>query len=162
MPWAVLEPFLWRILDCLPVSWCNFRRYSRRGWDFDEKARSHLQYGPPWALVTPCDIYVYIADPGAIHEIFVRRGDFLRPSKIYKLMEVYGPCISTASWADWPRHGKGLAAPFNESMMKFVWQESFSQARQILDTWTNDVKSVIHSVAEHTRTLSLNVLASWF
>jgi hypothetical protein len=42
-----------------------------------------LKYGPVYALVTPCDVYVYCADPDAIHEIFTRRGDFLRPTKMY-------------------------------------------------------------------------------
>ena len=31
----------------------------------------------------PLDIYVYVAEPEAIHDIFVRRGDILRPSKMY-------------------------------------------------------------------------------
>ena len=80
--WLICEPSLWRILDRLPFDWGTFGRYSRRGWHFHDKAESHLHYGPIWALVTPCDIYVYVADPSAIHDIFVRREDFLRPSKM--------------------------------------------------------------------------------
>lgn len=83
IPWIILEPSLWSLLDRLPLDWGTFGRYSRRGWFFREKADSHLRYGPVWALVTPCDIYVQIADPGAIHDIFTRREDFLRPSKMY-------------------------------------------------------------------------------
>ena len=81
--WIILEPSLWPILDCLPFTLGSFGRYSRRGWHFKDKAKSHLQYGPAFALVTPCDIYVYVADPDAIHEIFNRRADFLRPTKMY-------------------------------------------------------------------------------
>ena len=81
--WLILEPHLWRLLDCLPVDWGTFGHYSRRGWYFHDKAASHLRYGPAWALVTPRDIYVSVSDPDAIHDIFVRRGDFLRPSKMY-------------------------------------------------------------------------------
>ena len=161
IPWVVLEPSIWRILDLLPIDFGSFRRYSRRGWHFSDKADSHLQYGPAWAIVTPRDIYVQVADPNAIHDIFFRPEDFLRPSKMYKLLEVYGPCISTASWTDWGRHRKILAAPFNESMMKFVWTESLNQARQMLQTWTYAAtSSIIPSVPNDLRTLSLNVLAS--
>ncbi len=71
------------LLDRLPFDWGTFGRYSRRGWHFHDKAESHLHYGPVWALVTPRDIYVYVADPDAIHDIFLRRADFLRPSKMY-------------------------------------------------------------------------------
>ncbi|KAL9125818.1 MAG: hypothetical protein Q9217_005038 [Psora testacea] len=158
--WILLEPPLWRLLERLPFEWGTFGRYSRRGWQFLDKARTHLKYGPAWALVTPRGIYIYVADPDAIHDIFTRRGDFLRPSKFYKLLEVYGPSISTASWTDWPRHRKVLAAPFNESIMRFVWNESLKQTREMLQSWTDSAKPGIPSVAKDTRTLSLNVLAA--
>ncbi len=83
IPWMTLEPFLWSLLDRLPLDWGTFGRYTRRGWFFREKADSHLRYGPAWALVTPSNVYVQIADPDAIHEIFTRREDFLRPTKMY-------------------------------------------------------------------------------
>lgn len=94
--WLVLEPHLWRLLDHLPFSWGTFGRYSRRGWHFKDKASSHLRYGPAWALVTPAFVYIYIADPDAVHDIFVRRGDFLRPSKMYSM------------WSEGPVPGSGL------------------------------------------------------
>ncbi|KAF7887020.1 uncharacterized protein EAF02_003667 [Botrytis sinoallii] len=160
MIWLILEPSLWRLLDQLPIIFGNFSHYSRRGWHFHDKATSHLKYGPIFGLVTPCDIYVYVADPNAIHEIFTRRGDFLRPSKMYTLLEVYGPCISTANWTNWPRHRKVLATPFNENIMKFVWQESLKQAKEMLETWNQRSESREISTAKDTRTLSLNVLAA--
>lgn len=83
IPCLVIEPRFWRMMAHLPFDWATFGRYSRRGWHFRDKAKSHLQYGTAWALVTPCDIYVYVADPHAIHDIFTRRGDFLRPRKMY-------------------------------------------------------------------------------
>jgi hypothetical protein len=83
IPWILLEPTLWRLLDYLPIDWGTFGWYSRRGWHFKDKAKSHLKYGPAWALVSPRDIYVYVADPDAIHDIFMRKGDFQRPSKMY-------------------------------------------------------------------------------
>ena len=73
---------------------------------------------------------------------------------------MYGPCISTASWTDWPRHRKVLAAPFNESIMKFVWNESLNQTHDMLVSWTSSPESRSLSVAKDTRTLSLNVLAA--
>ena len=85
--WILLEPYLWRLLDILPIHWGNtpFGHYSRRGWFFADKASSHVRYGPVFALATPRDIYVYVADPEAVHEIFMRREDFLRPSRMYSM-----------------------------------------------------------------------------
>ncbi|TEY42790.1 hypothetical protein BOTCAL_0380g00110 [Botryotinia calthae] len=68
MIWLILEPSLWRLLNRLPIDFGNFGHYSRRGWHFHDKATSHLKYGPVYALVTPCDVYVYCAGPDAIHE----------------------------------------------------------------------------------------------
>ncbi|PYH29020.1 cytochrome P450 [Aspergillus neoniger CBS 115656] len=160
--WMVFEPILWPWLYKLPINWRNysFGRYSRRGWYFADRGESHQRYGPMWALVTPRDIYINVADPDAIHDIFQRRTDFIRPSQLYKVLEVYGPCISTASWNDWPRHRKVLATPFNESAMSFVWEESVEQTRQMLQVWDSSVDGHIPSVAKDPRTLSLNVLAA--
>ena len=81
--WLVFEAPIWRLFDLLPLDFGNFGRYSRRGWHFLDKADSHLKYGPIWGIVTPRDIYIYIADPEAIRDVFNRRTDFLRPSKMY-------------------------------------------------------------------------------
>ena len=70
--WVILEPIFWSWLDRLPVNWrnYNFGRYSRRGWPFADRGESHRRYGPIWAIVTPRDIYVNVADSEAIHDMF--------------------------------------------------------------------------------------------
>ncbi|KAE8362771.1 cytochrome P450 [Aspergillus caelatus] len=158
--WVIMEPHLWPWLDRLPINWGNFGRYSRRGWYFADRGESHRRYGPIWALVTPKGIYINVANSEAIHDIFRRRTDFIRPVEQYTVLEVYGPCISTANTTDWPRHRKVLATPFNESAMSFVWDESVEQSRQMLDIWASPDLDKISSVARDTRTLSLNVLAA--
>ncbi|GAB1197740.1 hypothetical protein APSETT444_007043 [Aspergillus pseudonomiae] len=158
--WVLIEPHLWPWLDRLPIHWGNFGRYSRRGWYFADRGESHRRYGPIWALVTPKEIYINVADSEAIHDMFQRRTDFIRPVEQYTVLEVYGPCISTANSADWPRHRKVLATPFNESIMSFVWDESTEQTHQMLGIWASPSLDKISSVAKDTRTLSLNVLAA--
>jgi cytochrome P450 len=105
---------------------------------------------------------LHFADPEAIKEIYSRREDFVRPIKDYKLLEVYGPCLSTAGWHDWSRHRKPLAAPFNESIMQFVWNESLRQTSAMIRSWASKhaQEDGIVSVQRDTRTLSLNVLAA--
>lgn len=48
------------------------------------------------------------------------------------MLAVYGPSVFTVGRQDWPRHRNALAAPFNKSIMKFVWDESLRQARYVL------------------------------
>ncbi|KAI0536631.1 cytochrome P450 [Xylaria digitata] len=160
--WAIFQPYVWSILDRLPFQWSSypdFIRYSRRGWEYTDRSSTHVHLGPVWALITPAAVYLQFADPDAIKEIFTRRSDFVRPTKEYKLLEVYGPCVSTAG-DDWARHRRVLAAPFSESIMEFVWDESLRQARSMLRYWSSAGESGIPSMQRDTRTLSLNVLAS--
>ena len=44
--------------------------------------------------------------------------------------------------------------------MAFVWNESFNQAQEMLNTWTSTAEFEAPSFARDTRTLSLNVLAA--
>ena len=84
--WGILSQHIWSILDRLPVEWSSWPpsiRFTRRGWRFYDKADSHLLYGPMWALVTPRRVYLHIADPDTVHDIFTRRGDFIRPHEPY-------------------------------------------------------------------------------
>lgn len=184
--WVFLQGHVWKILDLLPIAWSSypdFIRFSYRGWQFREKSTTAVRFGPAWALVTPVTFYLQFTDPDAINELFQRRSDFIRPVKNYsepsrsllmisqfviadidrkELLEVYGPCISTAGWDDWPRHRKILAAPFNERVMSFVWDESLRQAAAMIRSWSSSHQSAagINSVQKDTRTLSLNVLAA--
>lgn len=74
-------------------------------------------------------------------------------------LEVYGLCISTTSWEDWLRHRKVLAAPFNEKILKLVWNETLKQSNEMLQSWIENVGRWISSVAKDTWTLWLKVLA---
>ncbi|KAF3016433.1 hypothetical protein E8E14_004771 [Neopestalotiopsis sp. 37M] len=161
--WLTVQPILWAILDRLPIQWSSypdFVRLSRRDWQFREKATQAVQLGPVWALVTPVTLYLHFTDPQAIKHIFARPAQFQRPVKEYKLLEIYGPCLSTAGWEDWARHRKVLAAPFNESIMRFVWNEAVRQTQGMLQSWTTIQSAGIPSVQTDTRTVALNVLAA--
>ena len=84
IPFQVLEPHLFKLLDCVPRFLLpNFVQYMRRGWFFLDKAASHIRYGPIFACVTPRGIHIQVCDSEAIHDIFSRRLDFLRPVENY-------------------------------------------------------------------------------
>lgn len=87
LPWMFIQARLWPILDRLPVDWGDFGRYGRRGWQFTDKADSHQRHGPVWALVTPAKFYIHVADADAVYDMFHRRKDFPRPSKMYSMYQ---------------------------------------------------------------------------
>ncbi|KAI1840430.1 hypothetical protein JX266_013357 [Neoarthrinium moseri] len=84
-------------------------------------------------------------DPDTIQDILMRRGDFQRPTKELKLLELYGPCISTAKWDDWPRHRKVMATSFNESIIKFVWEEALRPSGGMVRSWAGATGAGIES-----------------
>jgi hypothetical protein len=82
----ILEPHLFKLIDVLPQSLIpHFVRYMRRGWFFLDKSDSHLRFGPIWACVTPRGIHIQVCDSEAIHDIFDRRYDFIRPVENYSM-----------------------------------------------------------------------------
>ncbi len=65
IPWTILQPHVWKILDRFPVEWSSypdFVRYARRGWHFADKSETHVRLGPVRALVTSVAIYLHFAD----------------------------------------------------------------------------------------------------
>ena len=86
VPFQVIEPHLFKILDLLPFHLPPFLYHMRRGWYFGDKADVHLKHGPIWAFVTPRDIHVHVCDCEAIHSVFSRRNDFIRPQKMYSML----------------------------------------------------------------------------
>lgn len=40
------------------------------------------------------------------------------------MLAFYGPSVFTVGLDDWPRHRKAVAAPFSETLMNMVWNET--------------------------------------
>ncbi|RYO79713.1 hypothetical protein DL764_009994 [Monosporascus ibericus] len=74
-------------------------------------------------------------------------------------MYIYGPSVFTVGLQDWPRHRNAVSRPFNEAIMKFVWDESLRQTQAMVQYWTSGSEAGITDMQENMRTLSLNVLA---
>lgn len=90
--WLVIQPLVFTMLDHLPIDWSSypdFIRFSRRDWQFREKAGPAIRLGSVWALVTPVAIYLQITDPEAIRDIFSRPQSFVRPVKEYSMSIQY-------------------------------------------------------------------------
>ncbi|KAL3473124.1 cytochrome P450 [Aspergillus californicus] len=156
--WILLEPLIFFILGLLPFQFGRINHYARRTWQFADKAESHLRMGGAWAIATPAEVFVYICDAEAIIDIIARRADFVRPIELYAPFNVFGPNILTTEGADWQRHRKIVAAPFNESLNSFVWREAITQAQGMLAIRTTTGPS--GGLGGDTRTLALNVLAA--
>lgn len=104
-------------------------------------------------------IPLFVLSKNTVSQTIIEHANEPRIDSTPELLEVYGPCLSTAGSDDWARHRKILAAPFNENIMKFVWDESLRQVRSLLGYWDAS-KPSIPSVQQDFQTVAINVLAA--
>ena len=78
--WMVVDKKIFMpLFERFPFGPGNFTRYNWRGWEFEDKNRSHLEMGDVFFIVTPGRNWLYLCNAEALLEVFQRRADFLRP-----------------------------------------------------------------------------------
>ncbi|KAI1078846.1 cytochrome P450 [Whalleya microplaca] len=155
--WMIVDRKVISLLKYLPFGNGNFTRYNWRGWEIEDKCRSHIEMGDVYMLVTPVKNWLYLCNPDSLMEVFRRRLDFPRPLEIYEMLNIFGPNLSTVEGNQWKAQRKITASCFNEQNNEIVWAESISLADSMLRYWTS--RASIKSTADDTRTLSLHVLS---
>ncbi|KAK7917814.1 hypothetical protein PG985_011422 [Apiospora marii] len=164
IPISPLNPF-WVLLDRkvlpffrrLPFGDNSFTRYNWRGWEVEDRWRSHYEMGDIWVLVTPLKNWVYLNDPDALMSVFRRGNEFTRPVFVTEILNVFGPNISTAEGQRWKTQRRIATHCFNEANNRIVWSEAITLASDMLQYWTS--KTSIRSSDQDLRTLSLHVLS---
>ncbi|KAH6670774.1 cytochrome P450 monooxygenase-like protein [Halenospora varia] len=153
--WLALQSFLRRPLQSLPFGLGSFVRYNRQGWNYNDKFKMHAEHGKIFIHVTPGGNEMFVADAAASDQILSRRKDFLKPIDMLESVDLFGKSLASVDGADWQRHRRITAPPFNERNSGLVWCESMRQAVQMLQYWTShDKKSIPHDTAR----LALHVL----
>lgn len=83
--WVLLQPAVLPLIRILPFSLGRWVRYSKWGWEYEERYQTHAELGDVWMQVTPSMNWVYVADAKLVKEIFHRREDFRRPVQLYSM-----------------------------------------------------------------------------
>lgn len=103
---------------------------------------------------------VYSSDIDIISQVYARRKDFDRsPQVITSIPNLLQGSVSTVTGADWQRHRRITAHPFNEQNMTLVWAESLRQAVALCNWLGKNTDGFTTSCAD-TMTVALNVLAT--
>lgn len=78
--WLLLDRTVLSAVKLLPLSLGNnsFTRYNYRGWEVPDRYFSHHEMGDGFILISPGNIWVYIADPDAVTDIWRRGKEFAR------------------------------------------------------------------------------------
>ncbi|KAK2610232.1 hypothetical protein N8I77_003682 [Diaporthe amygdali] len=144
----------------LPLGLGSWTRYNVLSWFFDDKYLLAQELGRSWMHVTPREIEFHCADPAVNAQVFGRRRDFDKPHEVLNLVDIYGPNISSVTGAEWQRHRRITASPFNERNNRLVWDEALRQAGQVAAYWNGRGAEGFNSTAADTVAVSLNILAT--
>jgi hypothetical protein len=82
--WMLVDRRVISFFKRLPWGNGNFTRYNWRGWETEDRARSHLEMGDVFMQVTSDKNWLYICNPDALVDVFRRRSDFPRPLEIFR------------------------------------------------------------------------------
>lgn len=145
----------------LPATFTSWTRHNTLSWFFDDKYRLFNDLGSKsWLHVTPAGIEFHCADPAVNAQVFGRRNDFDKPPEVLNVVDIYGPNISSVVGAEWKRHRRVTASPFNERNNRLVWDEALRQAGQLTGCWGGAGMEGFNSTASDTVAVSLNILAT--
>lgn len=153
-----LAPWMRRNLPAALTSWT---RHNTLSWFFDDKYALFADLGSrSWLHVTPRELEFHCADPAVNAQVFGRRADFDKPADVLHLVDIYGPNISSVTGAEWRRHRRVTASPFNERNNRRVWDEALRQAAQAGACWSGRGAEGFNTTAVDTVAVSLNILAT--
>lgn len=77
-----LGPFIDRVLSWIPFGSGSFTRYAHRGWDVHDRAKSFLELGDAFILVTAGKNWLYVCNAETVPELLQRRKEFERPLEL--------------------------------------------------------------------------------
>jgi hypothetical protein len=78
--WLVCDRAVLSLVKRLPFGLGNtsFTRYNYRGWEVPDRYYSHHEMGDAYILVSSGNIWLYIADPDAVTDLWRRAKEFPR------------------------------------------------------------------------------------
>ena len=80
--WMIVDKTFIPLFKSLPFGSGTFTRYNWRGWEFEDKNKSHLELGDVFIAVTPGKNWLYLCNAEALLDVFHRRADFSRPLEL--------------------------------------------------------------------------------
>ncbi|KAH8882995.1 cytochrome P450 [Thozetella sp. PMI_491] len=156
--WVVLDRKIIPTVKRLPFGLGDnsFTRYNWRGFEREDKTRSHDEMGDAFIMVTPGYLWVYINDPDTVTDCLRRKSDFKHPVMMTEMLNIFGPNLSAVEDQEWKLHRKITASCFNDQTNRIVWSEAVSLAVDMSRYWLS--RASVSSLADDARTLSLHIM----
>ncbi|KAG0639049.1 cytochrome P450 [Tuber brumale] len=162
LPWHEMN--LFHVLGCgfnrelcqyLP-KWTYFKIFWR-DWGHHTKFELFEKYGDVICAVSPGGVTIYVGSVEVARQMYERRNDFPKATKVYESVRFYGDNVLTLEGAEWRRHNKYTRPPFSDAVHKVVWDEGVKQAHAAVNVWNRENSCL--NVGRDLRTISMNVLS---
>jgi hypothetical protein len=106
--WMIVDKkFFIPVFERLPFGSGSFVRYNWRGWEFQDKNKSHLELGDVFVIANPGRNRLYVCNAKALLDVFQRRMDFPRPLELFGIIQRTG---NPKDSADYNRDGECFRA----------------------------------------------------
>lgn len=76
----------------------------------------------------------HIADPRILSQIFANRNAFIKPSELYRVLNIFGLNVVTADGQDWSRHRRISNPAFSEGIAQFAWDHTTRIVHDMIDS----------------------------
>lgn len=82
--WLVVDRKVLSLVRRLPFGLGDnsFTRYNFRGWEVPDRYFSHHEMGDAYILVSPGNIWLYLADPDVVSDVLRRGNEFPRETSV--------------------------------------------------------------------------------
>ncbi|QSS51007.1 cytochrome P450 [Histoplasma capsulatum var. duboisii H88] len=156
IPWMVLGPYLQPFFrKHLPALLYDRLDIVTHGWEYRRGREFHERLGNIFALVTPDECLIWVADPAVGASILQRRNDFPQAPIVAKILGLYGPNVFSANGEEWKRHRRMFAANLDERISKTVWTESCRHASEMIKYM---LKNPGNKTLDGLRSIAINVI----
>ncbi|KAH6584488.1 hypothetical protein BASA61_007445 [Batrachochytrium salamandrivorans] len=124
-------------------------------WLWTGKYNTFTRLGCDTISVVGPDIReIWTANADLVNEIVTRKTDFIKPTALYKLLDIFGSNVVTTEHAEWRRHRKIVAPQFSERNNMCVHRQTVQTVHDMFRSW----QTGIHGATANTEhELCINV-----
>ncbi|KAJ1344947.1 hypothetical protein BSLG_000462 [Batrachochytrium salamandrivorans] len=106
------------------------------------------------SVVGPDICQIWVANADLIEEIVTRKTDFVKPTALYRVLDIFGSNVVSTEHAEWRRHRKIVAPQFSERNNMCVHRQTVRTVHDMFRSW----QTGIHGATANTeRGLHINV-----
>ncbi|KAG9228522.1 cytochrome P450 [Amylocarpus encephaloides] len=166
----LLSPWVAPFFESLPPRLGHWFSFVKRDFSWWKKEDFPLpELGDLYWNVGPGGAQLWSSSADINAQILQRKNDFVKNIEDYYALNIYGVNVVSTEGAVWQRHRKITGPPFNEKNSSLVFEETLSQAKSMLASFTQNLdgseadpgrEPIVEDLARWTMTLTLNVISS--